>query len=55
MDQTDTYAATLKCHDPNGELFNVNLSRSQVTLTSYSDDSIRTRVETWADGVAVLA
>ena len=55
MDETDTYAATLKCHDPNGELFNVNLSRTQVTLTSYSDDSIRTRVETWADGVAVLA
>ena len=51
----DTYSASLKCHDPNGELYFVNISRNQVTLTSYSDDSIRTRVETWADGVTALA
>lgn len=51
----DTYSASLKCHDPNGEFYFVNISRNQVTLTSYSDDSIRTRVETWADGVTALA
>jgi hypothetical protein len=51
----DSYSATLKCHDPNGELYFVNFSRTQVSVTSYSDDSIRTRVETWADGVAALA
>jgi hypothetical protein len=26
-----------------------------VNLTSYSDDGIRTKVETWADSVAALA
>ena len=51
----DTYSATLKCHDPNGELFMVAFSRDQVTLTSYEDDAIRTKVETWADTVPELA
>ena len=51
----DTYSVSLKCHDPNGEYYFLNISRNQVTLTSYSDDSIRTRVETWADGVTALA
>jgi hypothetical protein len=51
----DSYSATLKCHDPNGELYIVNFSRQQVTISSYEDDAIRTRIETWADGVAALA
>jgi len=51
----EAYSATLKCHDPNGELYLVTLTRNRVNLTSYSDDAIRTRVETWADGVAALA
>lgn len=44
-----TIAATLKCHDTNGEIYFVNFSRNQVTLTSFSDDAIRSRVEIWAD------
>ena len=51
----ETFSATLKCHDPNGELYQVNFSRGRVTLTSYADEAIRTRVETWADTVAALA
>ena len=51
----ETFSATLKCHDPNGELYMVNFSRGRVTLTSYADEAIRTRVETWADTVAALA
>jgi hypothetical protein len=51
----ETYSATLKCHDPNGELYMLTFSRDQVSLTSYSDDAIRTKVETWADTVAALA
>ncbi|MFA5213213.1 MAG: hypothetical protein WC406_07760 [Methanoregula sp.] len=31
------------------------LHRTQVSITSYSDDSIRTVVETCADGVTALA
>ena len=51
----DTYAVTLKCHDPNGELYYVSLSRDRVTVSSYEDDAIRTVIETWADGVTALA
>jgi len=53
--ESDSYSATLRCHDPNGELYVVNFSRQQVTISSYEDDAIRTRIETWADGVAALA
>jgi hypothetical protein len=52
---TETYSATLKCHDPNGELYMVTFGRDSVSLTSYSDDAIRTKVDTWADTVAALA
>jgi hypothetical protein len=51
----DAFSATLKCHDANGELYMVNFSRDRVTLTSYSDEAIRTAVETWADTVPTLA
>jgi hypothetical protein len=52
--QNDTFSATLKCQDPNGELYFVNISRKQVTISSYEDDAIRTKIETWADGVSAL-
>ena len=51
----ETFSATLKCRDPNGEIYNVTFGRQSVNLTSYSDDAIRTKVETWADTVAALA
>jgi len=51
----DAFSATLRCHDANGELYMVNFSRDRVTLTSYSDEAIRTAVETWADTVPALA
>ena len=53
--ENDAFAASLKCHDANGELYMLNFSRTRVTLTSYSDEAIRTSVETWADTVAALA
>jgi len=52
---SETFTATLRCHDPNGEVYMVNFGRGQVTLTSYSDDAIRTAVDTWADTVPALA
>jgi hypothetical protein len=51
----ERFAATLRCHDANGEIYFVNFSREQVTLTSFSDEAIRSRVETWADSVAALS
>ena len=52
---SETYSATLKCHDANGEIYMVTFGRQSVSLTSYSDDAIRTKLETWADSVAALA
>lgn len=51
----DSFSASLKCHNPSGEIYVVNFSRQQVTISSYEDDSIRTSIETWADGVPALA
>ncbi|MCK4270514.1 MAG: hypothetical protein KAW93_08540 [Methanogenium sp.] len=51
----DTYSAQLKCCDPNGEIYYVSFSRDRLRLSSYSDDAIRTTVETWADGIPALA
>ena len=51
----DTFAVSLKCHDPNGEMYYVNFSRGQVTVTSYTDDAILTVIETWTDGVPAMA
>lgn len=51
----DTFSATLKCHDQNGEIYMITFSRDQVLLTSYEDDAIRTKVETWADTIPALA
>ena len=51
----DSYSATLRCHDANGELYFVNFSRDRLTVTSYSADAILAKVETWADSVPALA
>jgi uncharacterized protein YegP (UPF0339 family) len=52
---SDKFSASLRCHAANGEMFILTFSRQQVALSSYEDDSIRTVVETWADGVPALA
>ena len=46
----DTYSCKLKCHDANSETYYVTLSRDKVRISSYADETIRTAVETWADG-----
>jgi hypothetical protein len=53
--ENEKFTTSLKCHGANGELYFVNFSRDQVTLTSYSDEAIRSRVETWADTIPALA
>lgn len=51
----DTFSTTVRCHDPNGELYFVTFSRQRVTVSSFSDDAIQSVIETWADGVPALA
>jgi len=52
--ENESFSATLKCHDANGELYNVVMGRTSVRLNSYSDDAIQNRVETWADSIPEL-
>ena len=51
----ETYSATLKCHDANGEDYTVTFTRKNVTISSYEDAAIVTRVDTWADTKPALA
>lgn len=51
----ESYSVAIKCHDPNGEVYYVTISRNSVRVSSYTDEGIRTKVETWADGVPDLA
>ncbi len=51
----DSFSATLRCHDANGEVYTLRISRTRVTLSSYENDAIRTTVEDWADSVPALA
>lgn len=51
----DLFSVMLKCHDPGGDLYYLNIARDRITLTSYSDDAIRERVEAWAGSVPELA
>jgi hypothetical protein len=55
LPDADLFSVTLKCHDPDGELYFLSLARNRVTLSSYHADAIRTRVERWTDRVPELA
>lgn len=51
----DVFSVTLKCHAPNGELYNVTFRRDKVSISSFESDSILTTIESWADTVSDLA
>ncbi len=51
----DLFSVILKSHDPGGEFYFLSIARDRVTVSSYTDDGIRRRVERWADGVPALA
>jgi hypothetical protein len=53
--KADLFSVMLRCHDPNGEMYFLSLARDRVTVSSYTDDEIRRRVERWTDGVPGLA
>ncbi|PKL63731.1 MAG: hypothetical protein CVV32_12480 [Methanomicrobiales archaeon HGW-Methanomicrobiales-3] len=52
--EADLFSVTLKCHDPSGELYFLSLARDRITVSSYTDDAIRRRVEVWAESVPEL-
>jgi hypothetical protein len=54
LPDADLFSVLLKCHDPYGELYFLSLARDRITLSSYTDNGIRKKVERWTDSVAVL-
>ena len=52
--EADLFSVTLKCHDPSGELYFLSLARNRITVSSYTDDAIRRKVEVWTDSVPAL-
>lgn len=54
MPDADLFSVILKCHDSDGELYFLSIARDRVTVSSYTDDGIRRRVERWTDGVPAL-
>lgn len=51
LPEADLYSVIVKCHDQNGELYFISITRDRLTLASYTDDGIRERVEAWAGTV----
>jgi len=54
LPEADLFSVMLKCHDPGGELYYLSIGRNRITVSSYSDDATRKRVEAWADTVPAL-
>ena len=49
------YSVSLNCHDANGEDYTVTFARKSVTISSYEDNAIVARVNTWANTKPALA
>jgi hypothetical protein len=54
LPDADLFSIMLKCHDPDGELYYLSLARDRMTLSSYTDDRIRKRLEKWTETVPAL-
>jgi len=54
LPSADLFSVMMKCHDPNNELYYLNIARDRMTVTSYTDDAIRKKVEKWVDSVPEL-
>ena len=49
------YSISLTCHDANGEDYTVTFARKAITISSYEDNAIVARVNTWANTKPALA
>jgi hypothetical protein len=55
LKKADLFSVMLRCHDPVGEIYFLNMARDRMTLSSYSDDAIRERLLKWTNEVPELA
>ena len=50
----DLFSVTLQCHDPDDALWFFSVARDRITISSYSSDATRKRVEAWVKTVPAL-
>ena len=50
----DLFSVTIRCHDPDGEVYALSLARNRITVSSYTDDAIRKKVAEWVDTMPEL-
>jgi hypothetical protein len=50
----DLFSVTLQCHEADDTRWLFSVARDRITLSSYSSDATRKRVETWAKTVPAL-
>jgi hypothetical protein len=50
----DLFSVTIRCHDPDGEVYALSLARDRVTVSSYTAEGIKKKVEEWVDTVPEL-
>jgi len=53
--ENEGYSISLTCHDANGEDYTVTFTRKTVTVSSYEDNAVVARVNTWANTKPALA
>jgi len=53
--EAEGYSISVTCHDANGEDYTVTFTRKTVTISSYEDNAIVARVNTWANTMPALA
>jgi len=53
--ENEGYSISLACHDANGEDYTVTFTRKTVSISSYEDNAIVARVNTWANTKPALA
>ena len=54
LPKKDLFSVMLQCHDPHGELYYLSIARNRISLSSYTDNAIKKRVEEWTDTVPAL-
>lgn len=50
----DLFSVTIRCHDLDGEVYALSITRNRVTVSSYTDEGIKKKVEAWVDTVPGL-
>ncbi len=51
----DKYSVTFRCHNSDGDLYYVTISRDKIRVSSFESEDVKATLETWADANENLA